>query len=478
MNTLTRKQTRELRDRVQELALHLGPLTDKMIRSAIDSPAEKHWGVHYESRGDNLCQHCGHMWHNPEARKKVDWWGSDDPTRTVTCPHCGAQLRLDLTFHRKDSWYHCVLQETGGFVVNRMMVVFASYTSGETARHSVHEIAQMWYDGKGNYVRINRPVDLLPFGEQVIRWTDMADIKVNTMNSLTKRLSLHSVDILCPDTVAHRGFDGDAHGLPVNSLIHHLYTDNTFETVWKLGGWRLVQHRDYEELVSNYWKQVVMLLNSDKRDSYDLSTWKDYLGQVAKLKKMADAAGIKGTGYDLNNRFYVLPDDLPAAHQRYTRLIQRKYEEQRHAERLQKDLDRLPEMIEKFEPAFEAAKSRYFGIHYENDSFAISTLSSIQEYFDYGKDLRHCVFHNNYWEKKDTLVLGVVMKASGKRFANIEMELSTGEVLQCYGKDNVRPDVADELAELVKSHYGLYKTAARKTKKKSPAKPALVPVFA
>lgn len=476
MNKLTKKQTRLLKEEVTALATRLGPVTAKMRKAAIASKAARHWGVHYESTGDNLCQHCGHRWNDPSLRMKIDWWGSQREDRTVTCPHCHSRLRLDTSFHNADAWYHSFLLSVEGYTVLRTVWVRATMASGEKPSFNVAEVAQLWYDGKGNYVRINRTADMLPYGRQRINLHEEAEIQVNTMNALTARLTSEGVTVLSKDEVLKRGFDGDTHGWPVNTVIHRLYTDNRFECVWKLGGYRVLESRCSDELVEKYWKQVMMLLNSDKKDVYDIVTWCDYLVQVDRLHTMAVQSGRKSPGYDLNNRVYVLPEDLHAAHQRYSRLLQRKAEEARAAQRLQQDAERLPGLIEKDEKNFIDSKNCYFGIAYGDEKFLISTLSSINEYFEWGKALRHCVFHNQYWQKKDTLVLGV-KEPSGRMVANAELDLNTGDILQCYGRDNVRPAQAEEIENLVKSHFGLYKKAKRNRKNVTSA-PSLAPVFA
>ena len=64
----------------------------------------------------------------------------------------------------------------------------------------------------------------------------------------------------------------------------------------------------------------------------------------------------------------------------------------------------------------------------------LKPLQTVEDFKQEGDELRHCVFSNKYYEKKDILIIGA--KVNGKRTETIELNLKSRKILQCRAKCN------------------------------------------
>lgn len=459
---ITAARRRELLTLVREGCVRLGNPTAEMKSRAAASRADYHWGLFNESRGTTECQHCGHSWHSPENASKVSWWRLGDPKKMVACPKCGSLLSLGINRRHTDAWYFAALQNVGDAGVLRVLYCKADYSrpriSGKPVYMSatmVAEIAQVWYFRNGDFVTVMKPTTVSGF-ESTPDLYDFSAAKVGTMNTYLKSIDISEWQVFGDESESFftkRGLSADTHGYSLFRLMHNLMTDNKFETLWKLGAYSILDYDGYKELTEKYWKQCIALAGSGKE--YNIRTWHDFL------------KGLEQLGKDIHNKAVYLPDDLVAAENS----VNTKLTSMRRRARALEELERY---LKTDEPAFQKLKGKYFPIVLKDDTYTVSTLSSIQQYFDDADSLCHCVFHNHYWDKKDTLVLRVVRNsAPEKTYANVELSLTTGEVLQNYAACNEVPEGDEQIRSLVTSNFKKYRNA-RKT---APAPEPAAPVF-
>ena len=83
----------------------------------------------------------------------------------------------------------------------------------------------------------------------------------------------------------------------------------------------------------------------------------------------------------------------------------------------------------------------------------------MQEYLEEGKALRHCVFTNEYYLKKQSLILSA--RIEGKRIETIEVSLETMKVIQCRGLQNKNTEYHDRIVNLVNANCQLIKQRMR-----------------
>ena len=86
------------------------------------------------------------------------------------------------------------------------------------------------------------------------------------------------------------------------------------------------------------------------------------------------------------------------------------------------------------EERFQELEASFFGITFTDGVIQVKVLESVQEYLEEGKALHHCVFTNEYYLKKQSLILSA--RIDGKRIETIEVSLETMKVIQCRGLQN------------------------------------------
>ena len=99
------------------------------------------------------------------------------------------------------------------------------------------------------------------------------------------------------------------------------------------------------------------------------------------------------------------------------------------------------------EERFQELKSPFFGITFTDGVIQVKVLESVQEYLEEGKALHHCVFTNEYYLKKQSLILSA--RIDGKRIETIEVSLETMKVIQCRGLQNKNTEYHDRIIDLV-----------------------------
>lgn len=65
-----------------------------------------------------------------------------------------------------------------------------------------------------------------------------------------------------------------------------------------------------------------------------------------------------------------------------------------------------------------------------------------------GEYMHHCVFSNEYYKKKDSLILSA-KNEDGERIETIEILLNTGKVNQCFGKFNKFTEHHEKILKIV-----------------------------
>ena len=101
-------------------------------------------------------------------------------------------------------------------------------------------------------------------------------------------------------------------------------------------------------------------------------------------------------------------------------------------------------------------KSKYFDITFRNSNIIVVVLSSIDAYKKEGDTLHHCVFTNTYYDRKNSLILSArLIDTPDTPIETIELSLTDGHILQCYGSHNQETQYHNEIISLVNQHSHL-----------------------
>ena len=373
---------------------------------------------HYAYRtknGGTTCMDCGYQWN--ESNEKV-----------CRCPHCGARLEILDTKCRtfKDKAYYSTLATQDGLQVQRVFLMNANFRKGKKAEYYSMEIARYWVDdnGKTEITALKRTL-----GHYADTFVMNGCLELRNDNEVYRRIAdcqVYPYYSAIPK-LRRNGLKGSLGNNEPMKLLPALLTDSRAETMFKAGRKSelcyFLQHPMYFDL---YWNTYKLVLRNNYPIS-DMSLWTDYIRLLERC------------GRDIHNAHYVCPLDLKAEHDRYqerVRIIQER--EKREAQR-KKAMEN--EML------FRELKGKFFGLSFTDGQIVVSVLESVDEYYQEGNALHHCVGQCEYYLKPKSLVFSA--RIDNQRIETIELSLETFKVLQSRGLCNKTTEYHDRIIKLV-----------------------------
>lgn len=166
----------------------------------------------------------------------------------------------------------------------------------------------------------------------------------------------------------------------------------------------------------------------------DVSMYVDYISALVYL------------GKDTHNPFYVCPDNLLQAHDKYVAKMETEKNRAREEERRKKAL--------KDNERYIKDKQKFFGIFLSDGELTGEVLKSVDEFIKEGEAMHNCVFACGYYNRKNSLIFSVRDK-DGKRVETVEFDLVSGKVIQAYGCCNKISNQHKEVLRLVNSSAAL-----------------------
>lgn len=206
-------------------------------------------------------------------------------------------------------------------------------------------------------------------------------------------------------------------------------------------------------------KDLMSAIKIAMRYRYDISSslWWDMVENLHYLKK------------DLHNPKLVCPDDLNKAHDKWMKLklsrmkkMSDKMSKLRQLASEKMELRRIEEQRTRMEEQKEYAKSvaqayinkrkRFFDLDITDGIIDIQVLKSVEEFYEEGKEMCHCVFANKYFDvnkKPNCLILSA--KVNKERVETIEIDIKEKRIIQCQGKHNIPSEYHDKVIALTKN---------------------------
>lgn len=377
----------------------------------------RHYAFRTKSSG-TTCMDCGHRWN--ESGKKV-----------CRCPHCGAKLEIKDTRQRKycEKAYFSTLATQDGLQVQRVFLLTAVFHKGRSADCYSVEIARYWMDdgGKTEVTALRRTIgyymdSFVMDGRLELRkdshvYRHVANCMVYPYYSATAKLR-------------RNGLKGALADIEPTRLMKALLTDSRAETLFKAGRKAdldyFLQHPSHFDA---YWNAYKIVLRNGYRIS-DISLWTDY---VCSLERC---------GKDIHNARYVCPSDLKAEHDRYQERVRIIQEREKREEQRKKAMEN--------ERRFLELKAKFFGLSFTDGLIVVSVLESVDEYYQEGNALHHCVGQCEYYLKPRSLVFSA--RIDDKRIETVELSLDTFKVLQSRGLCNKNSEYHDRIIKLVQKN--------------------------
>lgn len=188
------------------------------------------------------------------------------------------------------------------------------------------------------------------------------------------------------------------------------------------------------------------------------SLWWDMLDAIRYLKK------------DLRNPSVICPVNLKEAHDQW--LTKAKSRKDRMADKMSKlrqiqeekrTLVYMEEQAKREEENKQKAKAlasiyiakrkQFFDMDISDGEIHIKVLRSIEEFYEEGKEMHHCVFANGYYDLNKRLsCLILSAKVNGVRMETLEVDIDSFSIIQCHGKYNQNSPLHEEIIKLVEEN--------------------------
>lgn len=418
---------------VAELSSKLPEITDAQIRWG-----KKHCFLHnaYRCKDEMWCSECGKMW--------VDTTGQKEGY--IRCPYCGERLEVKVSRTTKDNVvsYLTVVTTSGDFQVLRHFYT-ARYARKERDTHYfIDEVCQQWITSDNKEIVIAKAMNMGCRG-----WIHTTDMSLKQSGNIYYP---HSYDIdgyVYPKVnvlpiLRRNGLRTSFHGVTPAVLIRGLLGENKYAEM-------LIKTRQYAMLefymcrggLSHPW--VVNICNRNGYIIKDGSMYDDYL-------RLLDYFHL-----DTHNAHYVCPKNLKKEHDK---LVEKKRKIEAKIRAEQKRKERIERMFRMKQDILSFIKriQPFLGMEIKDEGIVIRPLESVTQFYQEGKAMHHCVYQNEYYRRKDCLIL--TAQKNGKRLETVEVNLKTFKIIQSRAVCNGTSDYHDKIIELVNRNMGLIRRAA------------------
>ncbi|WP_289104598.1 PcfJ domain-containing protein [uncultured Bacteroides sp.] len=422
---------------VLEMSKHLKPLTKKekdYARGIFPTSG------YYKKDGEVWCHCCGHVENQLPGMLDID---------LEVGYQCRCLQHLVLEYQPRKEYlteakYYSVVQTYNKWQVIRTFDVHRINRKNYPTEYSIREVYQNWVSPDGEEVIISKRYSR---GCNFFHWyydteytikqhnascsgyyafEDVFDVRDNyfyPQYNITKKLHKY-------------GWCKALEKLPWVSVIEcmkRLLTSRHAETVVKQGQYDVFLYMVREKL---HELQYMPSLNICHRNRYVISDASMYFDMLSFLER---------TGKDIRNPKYICPEDLYNAHnaaQAAYSKIRKKVEAEENRKRA------LSENAE-----YVKDKGKFFGVLIADGELSIQVLKSVTEFFEEGESMHHCVFANEYYKKKDSLILSA--KVAGERKETIEVNLKTFSIVQSRSAFNKSSEYHARIIELMNKNMNL-----------------------
>ncbi len=420
---------------IVDLSATLKPITTQVYSWAEKSIFLK-WGV--LSRGKFHCLECTHSWkpNNQNASSE----------KFLKCTACEGRLKMQQynQVHFKEIEYSAVLDVCGGFQVVRIICSHKHMRKNTIPNYFHTEVMQHWINPQGEVRTMSRSTNV--FSNVYDAWQYYSPLEIRPkdfQDSPKYRINPYKVypHIKVLPVLKRNGLKSGFYSIAPQILFTSLLKDNITETLLKSAQTSLLTYYliSHEQHIKENWQAVKTCLKYNYKIE-DFKIWEDYIALLRWFKK------------DQNSPDFVCPENLNEAHDKLVvkkRTIQRK-----------NYLKKMRAEILKAQEVYAEEKKRFFGLCFRNENLTISVLENVQDFMEEGDNLHHCVFTNEYYKKKDSLILSA--KVDDTAVETMEISLSRLEVVQCRGMKNKHTKHHEQILNLLAENFAQIKERMKK----------------
>lgn len=139
---------------------------------------------------------------------------------------------------------------------------------------------------------------------------------------------------------------------------------------------------------------------------------------------------MKYIGCDLSNPHFVCPENLLHTHDWAMQVATALRAKNEAAAGRDAELKRIKQEIA-CDEEYVKAHSCFFGMTISDNLISCHVLQSVQEFYEEGTAMHHCVYANKYYQKPNSLILSA--RIDNKRIETVEVDLQQMKVIQAYG---------------------------------------------
>lgn len=155
---------------------------------------------------------------------------------------------------------------------------------------------------------------------------------------------------------------------------------------------------------------------------------------------------MKYIGCDLSNPHFVCPENLLHTHDWAMQAATALRAKNEAAAGRDAELKRIKQEIA-CDEEYVKAHSCFFGMTISDNLISCHVLQSVQEFYEEGTAMHHCVYANKYYQKPNSLILSA--RIDNKRIETVEVDLQQMKVVQCYGACDKYTLYHDRIVNLV-----------------------------
>ncbi len=417
---------------ISNLSATLKPISSEMQTWAKKSIFLK-WGV--LSRGKFNCLECTHSW-KPESQSK-------SCEKYVKCTACQGRLKMQgcNQVHFKEIEYSAVLDVCAGYQVVRIICSHKHMKKNTLPSYFHKEVMQHWINQKGEVRTMSLSTNV--FSNVYDAWQYYSSLEIRPkdfQNSPKYRINPYKVfpKLKVLSVLKRNGFKTGFYNIAPQILFTSLLKDSIAETLLKSSQTSLLSYYllPHEQHIRENWQAVKTCLKY-KYQIEDLKIWEDYISLLRWFKK------------DLSCVSFVCPENLNEVHDK---LVAKKRELQR-----KKYLLKMRAEIEQAQVLYMQEKKQFFGLCFKAENLTIKVLEHVQDFLEEGDVLHHCIFTNEYFKKKDSLLLSA--KVHNVSVETVEVSLTRLEIIQCRGIKNKSSQYHKTILKLVSEN--LFNISAR-----------------
>ena len=424
------KARTKLQLQVTELSLELPGIT-----KAQEQWAFKECLPHkaFANKSSAFCLDCGETFSLDLIKRK-----------RATCPHCQTKLSVHFTKNRtlEVTNYFAITHVVEDFQVVEHFELMANYKKGIPVDHYLNPILEDWILPNGKVEKIGLMHHMQGYCDS---WTGKWETRVEGQNYWNKDKYTVYPRHYHPDSkfkseYKKYGISAKLSGISLVEAIKHIPKNPKLETLLKAKQYALLgQLESYR--INSFWPTIKICLRN-KYIIKDASLWFDYLDLLKYFCK------------DRRNAKFVCPKNLKQAHDK---LMNKKREIQRNEERERERLNAIKrqESLEKAIVEYVQRNQNLFDLEFKQGNISIQILKSIDEFKKEGDELKHCVFTNEYYLKKDSLIFSA--KVDGTRTETIELKLPNFKIEQARGMSNNATEHHDSILKLFKRNINKIK---------------------